>query len=198
MQCCQCQRPAYWMVGPKADTPLCLSCSAILEHIQTMQFLKSAAMMNDANHQMDMMVGGLGPPHKPIPVSEIARAMTKASTFNNINITNSKVGVVNTGNLARINAAIEITKGQPTEEFGARLKDLTEAITNTAEGDDETKKALSELTKAIADQVLVERSPSAAVIGALFDRLVSASGGLTRILAAAEQLKHAWQNLGLG
>src|SRR5882757_6718117 len=174
MQCCQCPRPAYWTVG---GSPLCLSCSAILEHIQTMQFLKNAAMMNDANHQMDMLTG-FGPPHKPIPVAEIARAMTKASTFNNINITNSKVGVVNTGNLARINAAIEITKGQPTEEFGARLKDLTEAITNSAEGNDETKQVLAELTKAIADQVLVERSPSAAVVGALFDRLISTSAGL--------------------
>jgi hypothetical protein len=185
------------MVGSTNATPLSLTCSAILEQIQTMQFLKSAAMMNDANHQMDMMTG-FGPPHKPIPVAEIARAMTKASTFNNIHITNSKVGVVNTGNLARINAAIEITKGQPTEEFGARLKDLTEAITNTAEGNDETKKVLAELTKAIADQVLVERSPSRAVIGALFDRLVSTSTGLTTILGAAEQLKHAWQSLGLG
>jgi hypothetical protein len=154
-------------------------------------------MINEANHQMDL-IAPFGPPHKPIPVAEIARAMTQASTFNNINITNSKVGVVNTGDLVRINAAIEITKGKPTEEFGARLKDLTEAITNSAEGNDETKKVLAELTKAIADQVLIERSPSGAVIGALFDRLVSASTGLTTILAAAEQLKHAWQNLGLG
>lgn len=162
-----------------------------------MDWLRNSAMMNEAYSQMDM-VAPFGPLHKPIPVAEIARAMTKASTFNNINITNSKVGVVNTGNLARINAAIEITKGQPTEEFGARLKDLTEAITNSAEGDDETKKVLAELTKAIADQVLVERSPSGAVVGALFDRLVSTSTGLTTILGAAEQLKQAWQNLGLG
>jgi hypothetical protein len=162
-----------------------------------MDFLRNSAMLNDAHQQMDM-IAPFGPSHQPIPVAEIARAMTKANTFNNINITNSKVGVVNTGNLARINAAIEITKGQPTEEFGARLKDLTEAITNSAEGSDETKKVLAELTKAIADQVLVERSPSEAVIGALFDRLVRTSTGLTTIFGAAEQLKHAWQSLGLG
>lgn len=186
------------MVGDdKAAKPLCLSCYETLERIQMMKFLQNAAMMNHAAHQMDAMMP-VGPFHKPIPVAEIARAMTRASTFNNINITNSKVGVVNTGDLVRINAAIEITKGKPTEEFGARLKDLTEAITNSADTTDETRRALTELTKAIADQTLVERSPSAVVIEALFDRLVSASSGLTTILAAAEQLRQAWQSLGLG
>jgi hypothetical protein len=195
-QCSQCTRPAFWSIGDGAQGahPLCLTCYAAFEQIQTMNFLKNAAMMNSAAEQMDF-ISGIGPTYKPIPVAEIARAMTRASTFNNINISNSKVGVVNTGDLARINAAIEITKGQPTEEFGARLKALTETIANTAEGSNETKKALTELTKAIADQVLVERSPSSTVIDALFDRLVTASSGLTTILAAAEQLRAAWQHL---
>jgi hypothetical protein len=196
MKCSQCHRTAFWRVGdPPNAVPLCLSCYADFEHVQTIGFLKNAAMMNQANQQLDM-VAGFGPTHTPIPVAEIARAMTKASTFNNINITNSSVGVVNTGDLVRINAAIEISKGQPTEEFGARLKDLVEAITNTSEGNAETKRALTELTKAIADQVLVEKTPSRIVVDALFERLVSASTGLTTILGAVEQLRSVWHALG--
>jgi hypothetical protein len=196
LQCSQCTRPAFWAVGESTENahPLCLSCLAVFEQIQTVKFLKSAAMMNNAAEQMDY-IAPFGPIYKPIPVAEIARAMTKSSTFNNINISNSKVGVVNTGDLARINATIEITKGKPTEEFGSKLKALIEAIANAPEGDEATKKALTELTKTIADQVLVERSPSSTVIETLFERLVSMSTGLTTILGAAEQLRSAWQHL---
>lgn len=121
--------------------------------------------------------------------------MTKANTFHNINITNSTVGVVNTGDLAQISAMIEITKGKPTEEFGTKLKALIESIANEKGGDDATKKALAELTKTIGDQVLVERKPSSTVVEALFEKLVSMSSGLTTILAAAEQLRAAWQHI---
>ncbi|QIG94411.1 hypothetical protein [Bradyrhizobium sp. 6(2017)] len=151
-------------------------------------------MYNDAAHQMDM-IAPFGPMHQPIPVAEIARAMTKANTFHNINITNSTVGVVNTGDLAQISAMIEITKGKPTEEFGTKLKALIESIANEKGGDDATKKALAELTKTIGDQVLVERKPSSTVVEALFEKLVSMSSGLTTILAAAEQLRAAWQHI---
>jgi hypothetical protein len=195
MQCCQCSRPSFWTVGDdKTSLPLCLACYSIFEHTQAMKFLMNAAMLNNAAHQMDAVMP-VGPMHKPIPVAEIARAMSKADTFNNIRISNSTVGAVNTGNLARINAAIEITKGQPTEEFGARLKLLTEAIANSNEASAEVRKDLEDLTRAIADQVLVERSTSSVVTSTLFERLVTLSSGTTKILAAAEQLHAAWHTL---
>jgi hypothetical protein len=196
MQCSQCPRPAFWAVGDdlKSAKPLCLACYATFQHVQTIEFLKHAAMLNNASHEMDSLMP-IGPMHKPIPVAEIARAMSKADTFNNIRITNSTVGAVNTGNLARINAAIEITKGQPTREFGARLKLLTEAIANSNEASADVRKDLEDLTRAIADQVLVERSSSKVVTSTLFERLVTLSSGTTKILAAAEQLHAAWHTL---
>ncbi|MET4630448.1 hypothetical protein ABIB83_007500 [Bradyrhizobium sp. I1.8.5] len=196
MQCQQCSRPAFWRVGESLESamPLCLTCYATFQHVQTIEFLKNAAMLNNAAHQMDAVMP-VGPMHQPIPVAEIARAMSKADTFNNIRISNSTVGAVNTGNLARINAAIEITKGQPTEEFGAKLKLLTEAIANSNEANVEIRQDLEALTRAIADQVLVERSSSKVVTSTLFERLVTLSAGTTKILAAAEQLHAAWHTL---
>lgn len=49
-------------------------------------------------------------------------------TYNNIRIANSNVGVINTGNLARIDAAITISAGTEYAEFAARLKDVVEKI----------------------------------------------------------------------
>lgn len=153
MQCSQCPRPAFWAVGDdlKSAKPLCLACYATFQHVQTIEFLKHAAMLNNASHEMDSLMP-IGPMHKPIPVAEIARAMSKADTFNNIRITNSTVGAVNTGNVARINAAIEITKGQPTEEFGARLKLLTEAIANSNEASADTGYRRSGSCRALQQQ----------------------------------------------
>lgn len=149
-------------------------------------------MLNNASHDLEMRLGGIGTPHKPIPVAEIARAMSGANTFNNIRISNSTIGAVNTGNFARINAAIEITKGQPTEEFGAKLKVLIEAVADSDEVDAKTRDNLTGFIRTIADQVLVERSSNKDIVSTLFERLVSLSSGTTKILAAAEQLRAAW------
>jgi hypothetical protein len=195
MPCTQCGRPAFYNVGDAENPhPLCLSCWTVAEQVQMMKWLRSAAMYNDAGHQFDMLAP-FGAMHKPLPVAEIARAMTKANTYHNINISNSTVGVVNTGDLAQISAMIEITKGKPTETFGVKLKELIESIANEKGGDEAIKKALAELTKSIGDQVLVERKPSSAVVEALFEKLVSMSSGLTTILGAAEELRAAWQHL---
>jgi hypothetical protein len=71
-------------------------------------------MLNHASDSMDNMLGGLGPPSPRIPVEAIARAASMARTYNNISISNSNVGVVNTENLARIDAAITIRRGGKT------------------------------------------------------------------------------------
>jgi hypothetical protein len=65
-----------------------------------MQFLQHAAMMNQAMDDMDE-ISGLPASGGRIPVAALAGAMKKGSTYNNININNSTVGILNTGDLAR-------------------------------------------------------------------------------------------------
>ncbi len=199
MRCHQCSKAAFYQVGKDASkmVPLCLSCYVQLEHVNMMKFLQNAAMMNHAEAQMDAVVG-LPPLSKPIPVAEIARAMAKSHTFNNIKISNSNVGVVNTGNLARIDAAITMSQHTDMEEFGARLKDLTDAILSDTKASKDEKQELAELTQAISDQVIGQKRPSGVVVATLFDKVRGLCGDFTTIAAAAEKLHDAWQYLQSG
>src|SRR6266480_4272438 len=112
MRCSQCPNPAFYRIGNgKGETTLCLRCLQVYEGIQFREWLKNAAMMNHASASMDSMLGGIGGESPRIPVEAIARAASMANTYNNISISNSSVGVVNTGNLARIDAAITMSQG---------------------------------------------------------------------------------------
>jgi hypothetical protein len=119
----------------------------------------------------------------------------KAGTYNNIHITNSSVGVINTGNLARIDAAITISKGTDGEEFGARLKDLTDSILSNSELNDIRKQELIEVLQTISDQAIGNRRPSMTVVSALFGKLKELSVGVTVISAGVEKLHEAWTSL---
>jgi hypothetical protein len=69
-----------------------------------------------------------------IPVVALANAVAKGSSVSNhINISNSNVGVVNTGDLARINAAITISQKSDVAGVGLQIKALTEEIIKSKE-----------------------------------------------------------------
>jgi hypothetical protein len=184
------------MVEPRggAQQPLCLSCYSRLEEIQFLNWLKAAAMMNQALDDMDAIVP-IGGTSGRIPVAEIARAASQSRTYNNIHITGSTVGVINTGNLARIDAAITMSKGTEAEEFGARLKDLTDAILRENELDAELKQQMVEVLQAISDQAIGSKKPSKIVVGTLFGQLKQLAGDVTVIEVGVEKLRQAWDIL---
>jgi hypothetical protein len=187
-KCSQCQTTAFYHVE---GTPLCLSCWEIYEGIQFRSWLQNSAMINHASESMDYMVP-IGPPSPRIPVEIIARAASVAKTYNNISISNSSVGVVNTGNLARIDAAITMSKGRETEEFGARLKDLTQAILADTTASKKLKQEMVEVVQAISDQAIGSKQPSSTVVTTLFGRLKEMSADVSIIAGAVEKLHEAW------
>ena len=150
-------------------------------------------MANQAIDDMEMILP-TGRSHGRIPVAEIARTASNYRTYNNIHINNSNIGVVNTGHLAKIDAAITISKGTESEEFGARLKDLTDAIVNQAEIDAQLKQKLVEIVQAISDQAL-SKNPSKIVISTLFQELQKLVSDVAVIAAAVESFYGAWDRL---
>ncbi|SIP93611.1 hypothetical protein SAMN05880561_101315 [Rhizobium sp. RU33A] len=195
MKCSNCSRLALYTVGDQSPgIPLCLSCYAIVEDISFRNWLKSAAMLNQAMDDMDAVMP-LGGTVGRIPVADIAKATSSFRTYNNIHVTNSNVGVINTGNLAKIDAAITMSVGTDAEEFGARLKDLTDAVLQEASVDDDAKRQIVEVIDAIAQQASAKQ-PSATVIGTLFSGLRTLSSTAVEIATAVEKLYDAWTRLG--
>ncbi|HEX8166547.1 MAG TPA: hypothetical protein VF601_12260 [Beijerinckiaceae bacterium] len=184
MKCQQCTRPAFAQVG-EGSIPLCLDCYHKLAEATHWQFLQNAAMMNQAMDHMDMVVG-IGPTGGRIPVAEMAMGMQKRGTFNNITIANSQVGVVSTGDLAKIDAAITLTRGSDAELVGQQIKLLTQAILDTRDMAASTRQELLDLVQSLAEQIVAQRKPS--VVKALLGSISEKAGGFASLAKIAADL----------
>ena len=187
MKCYQCPKPAMYRVGDE-EIPLCLDCWHKWQHGNYMQFLENAAMMNQAADEMDA-IAGFSTGGGRIPVAALAGAMQKGSVYNNIRISNSSVGVLNTGNLARIDAVITLTKDTDVEAIGETLRNLTQTIIDAGEIEQKAKKELVDLIQSLGEQVVGstgERKPS--VIMTLLRGIEERAKGTAAISAVVHQL----------
>ena len=171
---------------------LCLSCYAKWSHIQSMQFLQNAAMMNQAMDHMDM-VTGLPSTKGRLPVQALARAMQKGHTLNNFTISQSQIGVLNTGSIEKIDAAITLSRGSDVELIGEELKALTEAVIQSAELDQSEKNDVLDLTETLSEEVVGKRKP--ATIGAIMKGITEKVKGAAALAGAAEKLRKALEAL---
>lgn len=79
-------------------------------------------------------------------------------TNNHITISNSSVGVLNTGDLAKINAVVTITEGSDAEELGHTIKDFAQAVVDSDEITKEEKHEVGELLGTLSEQIAGKRS----------------------------------------
>jgi hypothetical protein len=185
MRCQQCDRPAFYQVGD-AGIPLCIHCWSILEETNFRASLMNAAMMNQAADDMDSIMG-IGQMAGRIPVAAIAQAFRRGSVYNSINVSNSQIGVINTGDLAKIDAAITMTAGSDADAVGRQLKALAEAIIEAKDVESETKKELIELLQGISEQVVSGRKKS--VVSSLLKAVEERAKGLNAIIQLVASLR---------
>ena len=152
MKCHQCERPALYLIQD-GKIPICLHCSHKMEEISHMRFLRNAAMMNQAQDDLD---AALGIPTSPgrIPVSSLALAMKKQPTLNNISISNSQIGVLNTGSIEKIDAAITLSKGTDAEIVARHINNLIDAVTQSNDIDNNEKNEIIDLAESLSDQIV--------------------------------------------
>lgn len=160
--------------------------------MQHRQLLFCAAMANQALDDMDAVVG-MRLSGERIPVKEIALAMTEKSVLNNIHITNSSVGVLNTGDLARIDAVITLTKSTDVETIGTQLKMLTQSIVDSPDLNQAQKKEMLDLVETLGEQVVGPRKPS--VIKTLLQSIEERAKGIAAIFSVALSLTAAIRGL---
>lgn len=187
MKCHQCDRPAMYLIGDKNSIPVCLDCYEKWSHIMNMQFLQNAAMMNQALNDMDMITGFPSQGGR-MPVQALAQAMMRSHTLNNINISQSQIGVLNTGSIQRIDAAITLSKASDAEEVGIYIKRLTEAVIRSKELDAAQQTEIIELTETLAEEIVGKRKP--ATITAVMKAITEKVSGVAALAGAADKL---WQ-----
>jgi hypothetical protein len=158
MKCHQCERPAIYKYDGIGG--LCLACAKTHDEIMFRQFLLNAAAANQALDDMDA-ISGIATGGGRYPIAALAAAaMRNQVTTNSISISGSSVGVVSTGDLAKIDAIITITEGSDAEELGRALKQLTEGVLAANELAADAKKEIVELISSLSEQVTGRRSKS--------------------------------------
>jgi hypothetical protein len=186
VKCHQCDHAAMFGAGPKGEIPVCLDCWHKFQNATAMQFLMAAAAANQAADDMDAMMP-IGLTGGRIPVAALANALAKGSSVtNHINISNSNVGVVNTGDVDRINAAITLSQKSDVAGVGLQIKALTEEIIKSKEAKKVDKQELVDLVEALATEVVGTRKKP--VILSLLTAIEERAKGFSAIYAAAQTL----------
>jgi hypothetical protein len=181
VKCHQCEKPSLFEMN---GVPLCLDCSSKLQRILDMQLLTNAMGMNQALDDMDMISGFVTPGGR-MPVKELARAMQGSPTFNNITLNNSQVGVLNTGQIARIDAAITLTQGSDLDAVGRHLQAFVELLAKS-DLDDADKAEVIDLVESMSGEIVGKRKP--ATIVALMKAIAEKVGGVLTLVKAADGL----------
>jgi hypothetical protein len=178
--------------GEKGQFPLCLDCWNKLQSAHYMQFLINAAGANQALDDMDMITGFRTPGGR-IPVAELARAIVKGPVHNSFKISNSSVGVINTGDLARITAVVDLSKTTEVEDVGQKIQALTQAVIDASDIAANDKRDLIELIEGFAEQTIRSKKPAVALalLKSIEDRargMVSIHGAVELLISAAHVL----------
>jgi hypothetical protein len=115
-RCYNCGKPAMYLVGPEGqEVPLCLDCEYKRSQIHARQIEQNERMINFLTEQMEATVGmpGILPRFPERKVNIIQGGKT---TFNNLTITGSNIGVLNTGNLKIVDSAISVLGQDPNSK----------------------------------------------------------------------------------
>ena len=144
MKCYQCECSAMYQVGQQ-NTPLCLDCYFKFSQIQQREVENSERMVNYLSDQIASTVGmpPMGPrfPPRPQPV------VVAGTKLNNILVSNSVVGTINTGSIGTVDQSISALVQVGTPELAEALKSLSEAV---LQSNDLTRNQRNEVIEALS------------------------------------------------
>ena len=152
-KCSQCDRPAIYAIGDQ-QIPLCLQCGAIHQSVIDRQL---AALERQAETALDQieMTAGVRLPGRRRPAPPV---ILPGATFHNINIRDSTVGVVNTGELHQVDTAVSVIGSQGEPQLAEALKALTEAVVTSAAMDAAARQETIEILSALGSEATAQKA----------------------------------------
>ena len=114
-----------YQVGPH-DIPLCLDCNLKFSQITQQQIENHERMANHAADEIAAAVGlaPMGPRFPPRPRPVVVQGLK----LNNINVSNSVVGTINTGSIGTVDQSITALQQSGDPSVAEALKVISEAV----------------------------------------------------------------------
>ncbi len=186
MKCCQCNRPAMFLIGNE-NIPLCLECNLKFVQMTTLQNEMIERQINYFSDLADYTVG-FGPSGPRFPQRKTVNLGSVA--LNNIKVDNSTIGVINTGNIETVDVAVSALTGSGNKDVATALNQLTTEVIKNTELQNDVKNQIIELLSLIASEATApkERQRKGAM-KALISQLKD-------LLSISDSLSHIWEKWG--
>lgn len=184
MKCSQCDRPAIVRYG---DLGLCVEHHLKMQQATYLQVSMLAAHLNFTRSQIEAGTGGLLPLSRmEIPPPPF---IGDNLTLNNINVSGSTIGAINTGTIRNLDASITTMQSRGEHELGAAIAELTEAIIHSNEVNEAAKREIAEqLEFLVAQATAEEQNRSMGVVK-------STLAGLRNSISVAAGLLTIWDKV---
>ena len=153
--CSQCHRSSgMYNIGGHV---LCLNCYEKYMMIEKIKYNMLVEEENRIADAMEMVTGvhGVIPRTKPLDIKPIIDS--RKVTYNNIKVDNSVIGVINTGEIGKLDVSIEYFKNEGNEEFANAIKELTEAIANEQKINEKEKNQILEQLNFLVGEAKLEK-----------------------------------------
>jgi hypothetical protein len=188
MKCSNCTNDAMFLVDPEGSKmPLCLDCN--------LKFVQVTALKNDMlEREINYLTGvaeamtGLPGVMPKYPQREVVAV--GSVTLNNIRIEGSTIGVLNTGTIGTVDAAVTALKQTGDADAATLFTRITEAVANDRQLPADAKNQVLELLSVLSTEATApkERRRSAAMMP-LLERLAT-------LMSGAAALAQLWSQYG--
>jgi hypothetical protein len=147
-----------YLVGPEDNQiPLCLDCDYKHTQMLAMQNEQMERTLDYLASEMEMIVGLPGVLPR-FPKRKVQILQGGNVTLNNIHVSASNIGVLNTGNLQMVDSAITILNQNPTaHEVSRAIARLTDAIAGSTELTPDKKNEAIEVLGGIATAATIPK-----------------------------------------
>jgi hypothetical protein len=122
--------------------PLCVEHHLMMQQAAYLQMSQIAAHVNFLEEEIARGTGYILPPNR----IEIPRPpfLGDRLTLNNINVSKSTIGAINTGTVQHLDASITLLERRGESQIAAAVKELTQAIVDSNEIDASAKNEIAE------------------------------------------------------
>jgi hypothetical protein len=127
MRCQNCEKAAMFGVGPEGKIPVCLDCYIKFSQAMDQQTENLERQLNYLATEMEMVFGmtGVIPRFPPRPPRTV---LAGNMALNHIHVSNSSVGVLNTGTIGTIDGAVGVMHSTGERQAAEAFKQMTEAM----------------------------------------------------------------------
>ncbi len=187
--CCQCGKiPALYQIN---GNPLCIDCAHKAEQIKYMQQAQYMQEMNHLSAEMESIVGipDILPRYeipKPPPIIKTQGGLT----LNNIKVSQSVIGAINTGNVQQIDVALTNIKNGGNDNAAQVIKQFTEAMLQEKAIDNNLKNQIIEQLLFLASQASIPADrQKKSIINVLLENIKKGIEHVPTLLSLFEILK---------